>query len=54
MPSGWIVGWNRSGDISRGLYDIRAIPTRYLLDGEKRVLLKDAPLERIIGYLAMK
>ena len=54
MPSGWIVGWNRSGDISRVLYDIRAIPTLYLLDGEKRVLLKDAPLERIIGYLAMK
>lgn len=50
MPEGWIVGWNRQGDINEVLYDIRAIPTLYLLDGDKRVLLKDASLEQVIGY----
>lgn len=33
------------------LYDLRAIPTFYLLDREKRVLLKDAPFRVIETYL---
>lgn len=53
MPKGWIVGWNRQGDIrGKMLYDIRATPTLYLLDKQKKVILKDAPLERVIQYLA--
>lgn len=51
MPQGWIVGWNQQGNIrSRQLYDIRATPTLYLLDKEKRVVLKDAPLEQVVKY----
>lgn len=54
MPEGWIVGWNRQGDIrNRTLYEIRATPTLYLLDRHKRVILKDAPLEQIIRHLSM-
>ena len=54
MPQGWIVGWNKQGDIrSKTLYDIRATPTLYLLDKQKKVILKDAPLERIIQYLSV-
>lgn len=34
------------------LYGLRAIPSLYLLDKEKRVLLKDAPVEAVISYLA--
>lgn len=33
------------------LYDLKAIPTFYLLDKEKRVVLKDAPVERIEEWL---
>lgn len=55
MPEGWIVGWNKQGDIrSKLLYEIRATPTIYLLNGEKKVILKDASLERIISHLAGK
>ena len=32
-------------------YHIRAIPSMYLLDADKTVLLKDAPAERILAYL---
>lgn len=53
MPRHWITGWNKQGDIrSRQLYDILATPTLYLLDKQKKVILKDASLENIIRYLA--
>lgn len=54
MPKGWIVGWNKKGDIrSKVLYEIRATPSLYLLDKQKKVLVKDASLERVIQYLAV-
>ncbi len=34
------------------LYDLKAIPTLYLLDKDKRVVMKDAPVESIINFLA--
>ena len=47
-PAKWINGYDPNCDI-RGdrLYNIRAIPSVYLLDKEKRVILKDCPIERI-------
>lgn len=33
------------------LYDLKAIPTFYLLDKDKRVILKDAPVEKVEGWL---
>lgn len=36
------------------IYDLRASPTLYLLDRDKRVLLKDAPIEMIEQYLTDK
>ena len=30
---------------------MRAIPSLYLLDAEKRVLMKDAPVEKVLQYL---
>lgn len=55
MPPHWIVGWNRQGDIRRRmLYDIRATPSLYLLDREKRVILKDAEAKEVIGWLARR
>lgn len=34
------------------LYDLKAIPTLYLLDKEKRVILKDAPVEIVEQWLS--
>lgn len=52
MPRGWIVGWNKQGDIrSKTLYEICATPTLYLLDKQKKVILKDASMEQLIRYL---
>ena len=43
IPSSWINGYDAPVAIRNGnLYDLRAIPSLYLLDKEKRVLLKDA------------
>ena len=33
------------------LYAIRAIPSLYLLDGEKRVILKDADYNKLDAWL---
>lgn len=53
MPHGWIVGWNKQGDIrSKTLYEIIATPTLYLLDKHKQVILKDASMDQLIHYLA--
>ncbi|MCL2650016.1 MAG: DUF5106 domain-containing protein [Candidatus Azobacteroides sp.] len=47
-PESWINGYNNE-TISQ-LYDLKAIPTLYLLDRNKRIILKDAPVEEIIRY----
>ena len=53
MPQKWIVGWNKQGEVrNKTLYDIPATPTMYLLDKQKKVLLKDASMEKLIQYLA--
>ena len=51
-PSAWTSGYAPEvDDPGEGVYNLRAIPTLYLLDREKRVIQKDAPLERILSYL---
>ena len=53
MPQGWIVGSNKQVISEPGnFYDIRATPTIYLLDGRKRVVLKDTSMEQLIDYVA--
>ena len=52
-PADWINGCDPDGAIRAGeLYHVRAIPSLYLLDADKTVLLKDAPQERVLAYLA--
>lgn len=49
MPPTWTVGYDKSQAISlHHLYDLRAIPCLYLLDKQKRVVLKDARIEDVI------
>ncbi|MCK9628948.1 MAG: DUF5106 domain-containing protein [Bacteroidales bacterium] len=51
----WINGCNKDLSIMDGsLYDMRPTPSLYLLDKSKTVLLKDAPLEIIEGFVAEK
>lgn len=41
LPANWVVGYDLTGIIDKELYDLPAMPTLYLLDSDKRVILKD-------------
>ncbi len=52
FPTEWINGYDKGQSIEqKNLYDLKAIPTLYLLDREKVVLLKDATAEAVEEYL---
>ncbi|RHH14344.1 DUF5106 domain-containing protein [Bacteroides fragilis] len=54
FPPDWINGYSPEGFImEKEIYDLKAIPTLYLLDNNKVVLLKDATWEQIETYLKM-
>lgn len=51
-PPQWINGYDPGHIIREDLiYHVRAIPSLYLLDADKTVLLKDAPPERVLQAL---
>ncbi len=51
-PKTWINAFDAGGVIrSDSIYLLRAIPSLYLLDGGKRVICKDAPLEEVLRRL---
>ena len=51
-PSNWICGYDHAYKIRSDIdYNVRAIPSLYLLDGDLTVLMKDAPVERVIAAL---
>lgn len=52
VPPGWIDGRDEGEQLTRKeVYDLKAMPTLYLLDAQKRVVLKDTTPERIEEYL---
>ena len=52
FPKEWINGYDKKFAIKeQQLYDLKAIPTLYLLNKEKTVLLKDATAQAIEEYL---
>ena len=52
-PRNWINAFDAEGVIrSDSRYYLRAIPSLYLLDADKRVLCKDAPVERVLALLS--
>lgn len=53
MPEGWTTGTDREAVKQGALYDLKAMPSLYLLDGKKRVLLKDATYEKIRAALGI-
>lgn len=53
-PKWWISAYDKGAVIeSRSLYDLKAIPALYLLDADKRVVLKDPTPENLLGLLEM-
>ena len=51
-PESWYSGYDPDYVIREDLlYNVRAIPSLYLLDREKRVIMKDAPTENVLNYL---
>lgn len=52
-PEEWISGYDHNYIIRMDqIYNVRAIPSLYLLDREKRVILKDAPQDKVFEKLA--
>ncbi len=52
FPARWIDGYDEGQGLTREqVYDLKAMPTLYLLDAEKKVILKDAPVEEVEAWL---
>ena len=52
MPRNWINAYDTDRVIRRDLiYNIRGIPSLYVLDKDKRVVMKDAPEDRVFTFL---
>lgn len=52
-PAGWISGFDAGESIKQQrLYELRAMPSLYLLDGEKKVILKDVLPEKLNTVLS--
>ena len=52
LPERWIVGLDTSDLEEKGLYVLRAMPTLYLLDSDKKVILKDVLPADLFNWLS--
>ena len=54
IPAEWINTYDKERIVEpQKLYDLKAIPTLYLLDADKKVLLKDTSVQALEQYLQM-
>lgn len=54
LPEQWINGYDKGMSITKlNLYDIKATPTIYLLDSNKKVILKDTSLDTIESFFEL-
>ena len=52
IPNNWINGCDKGMSLTvEGVYDLRVPPVLYLLDANKKILLKDVPFAQIEEYL---
>lgn len=52
LPETWINGYDKNQNVqNKRLYELRAMPTIYLLDKDKKVILKDVNVEDVERYL---
>lgn len=54
MPGNWIIGEDRRVIKEKAIYDLKAMPTIYLLDKNRKVLLKDASYVKIREALSFQ
>jgi len=47
LPGRWLVGIDADSIVDRELYDLPAMPVMYLLDANRKVLLKDPTLQAV-------
>jgi len=53
-PFGWIQSYDEGMQLKdQEIYDLKAIPTIYLLDKDKKVLLKDPTFRQLENYLSI-
>lgn len=51
FPKSWICGYDHRLAVTNDrIYNVRGIPSLYLLDRDKKILLKDAPQENVITF----
>ena len=51
IPDGWINSYDKELTVlTEECYDLKAMPALYLLDKDKKVLLKDATVKEIEDY----
>lgn len=52
-PKTWFNGYDATYSIRQDIrYNVRAIPSLYILDSQKRVIMKDAPEDKVFAFLA--
>ena len=51
LPKQWINGYDRGEITRKDLYSIRSFPSIYLLDRDKRVVLKDVDVFSVLEYM---
>lgn len=51
IPESWIAGTDRLGVKDKALYDLKAMPSLYLIGPDKRVILKDASPAEVMSSL---
>ena len=52
VPASWINGYDHNEEIGReGTYELRTIPTLFLLDGNHMVIMKEPPFNYVEYYL---
>lgn len=54
MPDKWHVVTDRGGITEKALYDLKAMPSMYLLDADKKVVLKDATFADVCRQMGFR
>ena len=55
VPAEWINSYDNTVSLKNDeIYDLKAIPTLYLLDKNKKVILKDVTLNQLMEFLQMQ
>ena len=53
FPRSWTVGYEPGEIDEKDLYILRALPSFYLIDKNKKIILKDASLNKILQELKL-